>query len=131
MSRFEERRRYDEDDPYDDDRLRRDSLPHSAPGIASFIAAILAGLLAFGMILLAAANADNIEFEIERKSGIGVAFIFLLLGSGATMLVGVILGIVGCVQPHRKKIFAILGLVFNLLIVLAVCGLMLIGLAAA
>jgi hypothetical protein len=129
MSRFDDRRRYD-DDPYDDDRFRMESPPHSAPGVASFIAAILAGLLAFGAIFIAAIHADEIEFEVQQKTGVGVSFILLFLGSMATVLVGVVLGIVGCVQPHRKKIFAILGLVFNLLIVLGMCGLMLIGLAA-
>ncbi|MBX9677454.1 MAG: hypothetical protein K2X38_01735 [Gemmataceae bacterium] len=130
MSRFDDRRSHYDDDPYEDDRLRLETLPHSAPGIASLIAAILAGLLAFGLIAIAAVHGNDIEFEIERKSGAGVGFIFLFLGSGATVLVGIVLGIVGCVQAHRRKIFAILGLVLNLMIVLGMCGLMAIGFAA-
>lgn len=87
---------------------------HSGLGIASFIISILAF---FVVILFFAIDAS------ETTAGAGIC------GAAFANLVGIGLGIAGVAQGDRKKVFAILGLVFNVLAILGVVGLMLIGIA--
>jgi hypothetical protein len=57
---------------------------------------------------------------------LGVA---VIVGAGMCLL-GLILGIIGCCQKDRKRVFAVIGTVLNGLILFGLCGLMSIGLAA-
>lgn len=52
-----------------------------------------------------------------------------VIGGVLLNLLGITLAIAGLIQRDRKKVFAILGLIFNGLVVLCVAALMVIGLA--
>lgn len=116
-------------------------LKHSGLGIASFVLAIisiLAFLLSIIMIFAAASNVAHLsptEIESELMAGGGEEFAAVLGGGLLIMLaigisiIGLILGIIGLVIKNRKKIFGILGVVLNGLIVLGIVFLMVIGLA--
>jgi hypothetical protein len=44
-------------------------------------------------------------------------------------LIGILLGIAGFVEKNRKRVFSVLGLVLNTVIILGLCALIAIGLA--
>ncbi|XID93530.1 hypothetical protein ACF3MZ_03055 [Paenibacillaceae bacterium WGS1546] len=119
---------------------------HSGLGIASFVLSIVS-IVSFVVLTivfvslmlqsidpsqLADANGTPLLTEeelVERMQpylGYMVLYPFLLL----LVIVGLILGIVALARPGTKKIFAILGTVFNGLPLLFFVLLMLIGLAA-
>ncbi len=52
-----------------------------------------------------------------------------MLGGLAVAFLGMLLGIGGLFQTNRKRIFAVLGVVFNVMVVVAFVGLMVLGLA--
>ncbi|WP_309121020.1 hypothetical protein [Paenibacillus sp.] len=115
---------------------------HSRIGIASFILAVVSvlGIIgsAIGASVLAAGFANDPAFLNGVEAGvlpegmggflavIGLMFLFIL-----TALVGAVLGLVGLFQKERLKLFSILGLVFNSLVVLFVMVIMMIGMLAA
>lgn len=119
---------------------------HSGPGIASFVLALVAVLtVVIGIVLsvaavassadLAGATQEEIEAELLEGGGGEVAG---LIGAGLLMIasigfavIGLILGIIGVVMKNRKKVFGIIGLILNALIVLSVVLLISIGLLAA
>lgn len=115
-------------------------LKHSGLGISSFVLAIVSIFaLIIGIILIVAASADFVnmspaEIESEMMAGAGEEFA-TILGAGLLMMlsvgisiIGLILGIIGLVIKNRKKIFGILGVVLNGLMVLGIVFLMIIGL---
>ncbi len=99
---------------------------HSGLGIASFVMAMINIALFFIMIILFIATSGDLISMVEQSGGqvnadeiigkapslmiTGLFFIFILIVS----LIGGILGIVGLFQKNRKKLFAVLGTVFNL-----------------
>ncbi|MFC4305126.1 hypothetical protein [Cohnella boryungensis] len=121
-------------------------LKHSGLGIASFVLALVSiasfvilsivfvGLLTdavdFTQIVDANGNRLMTDEELVEKIQPHIGFLafypFLLL----MVLVGLILGIVGLARPGRKKVFAILGTVFNGLPLLFVLLLLVVGLGA-
>ena len=103
---------------------------HSGVGLASFIMAILTGLAILALFVWAGymqvTDPAAVENENDpRMIAIGVGFMACLL----LVLVGIALGIGGVLQTDRKKLFGILGLVLNGLIVLLTVGLIVLGLA--
>jgi hypothetical protein len=120
-------------DEYDDDDRNlfqgRASPPHSGVGVASFILSMLCGVGVFLLIVMAVIieQSDPGVLMDERSPqamllGLGV------LACGTGSLVGVILGIVGLSQSSRKTLFAVLGMVFNAMVLLGLALLCLIGL---
>lgn len=116
-------------------------LKHSGLGISSFVLAIISILVfIIGIIMVVAASADFVnmspsEIESEMMAGAGGDFaaivgagLLLMLAIGIS-IIGLILGIIGLVIKNRKKIFGILGVVLNGLMVLGIVFLMIIGLA--
>lgn len=94
--------------------------PHSGPGIAAFIVALLGwaaliGTFAFTGYLMQGQPGGQPPPNFEMTIG-GAA----IAGVGLLVL-GAILGLVGVLLPQRKKVYAILGLVFSLLPLLS-CG---------
>ena len=103
-------------------------LKHSGLGIASFIIALLQGLLTYMVILIAGVLAAA---GPQRDNEVGFMIVGLLIITGIfTHCVGAGLGIAGLVQKNRKKVFAVLGLILNACALLMVLALMLVGLAA-
>ncbi|MCP4250025.1 MAG: hypothetical protein GY778_23535 [bacterium] len=89
-------------------------------GIVSFVLALIAAAL-LGYTIWHG-GAESSEAEIDR---IGEHF-----GRGVTVaIMGFVSAIIGLVQRHRRKIFAVLGLVLNGMILLLVAGLIILGLA--
>jgi mannose/fructose/N-acetylgalactosamine-specific phosphotransferase system component IIC len=102
---------------------------HSGLGIASFAVAILSGIEIFAMIAvatyLAARSPEQFGEESPQAIILGLG-IFAGMGLAA---IGACLGIAGLTQPNRIKLFAILGLVFNAVVFVGVCGIIGLGLA--
>lgn len=103
---------------------------HSGLGIASFtLFAVMA--VAFISLLVAfitqladvmdfndpeAVDSEEVARQIQDMPQLAV-IAFLMFGTCVGNLVGLVLGIIGLVQKERKKVFAILGTVFNGLVI--------------
>ncbi|MCI3925186.1 hypothetical protein MO973_33745 [Paenibacillus sp. TRM 82003] len=104
---------------------------HSRIGIASFILAVVSIVGIIGSVVAASTMATSLavdpaavapgelpEIDEGALGGLlavaGLMFLFLL-----SALVGGVLGIVGLFQKERLKLFSILGLTFNALLVFA------------
>ena len=102
---------------------------HSRLGIASFITSIVSGILIFIVIVIAgvieASTPGGMDEESAGAAMVGFAAIALLNAE----LVALGLGIAGLLQKERKKIFAILGVVFSAGTFVLVILLMILGLA--
>lgn len=112
---------------------------HSGLGIASFVIFVVMvvgfiGLLVTFISLMSdflgpdgAVDPLLIQEEVVNVPMLSLVGL-LMMGTVLGYIVGLILGIVGLVQKNRKKIFAILGTVFNGLAVGLVLFLLLLGL---
>jgi hypothetical protein len=101
-------------------------------GILSCVAAVVSILLVCGMFVLTYAMGSGSEFDPTRMSydqlaSLGFGIIGLCLGSGFFAIVGIILGIVAVLRKDTAKVWGILGLILNGLIVLSYCGLYALG----
>ncbi|MGG4048497.1 hypothetical protein [Paenibacillus favisporus] len=102
------------------------ALKHSGPGIASFVMGLVSLL---GYIISAAAAGAIMAPYLEEGMldgpnsnailGLGVVGL-LMIALVVINVVGTILGIVGTALKNRKKIFAIIGLIVNAVIVLSI-----------
>jgi hypothetical protein len=92
---------------------------HSRLGIASFIISMVVVLIIFGDIALALGLSGGISVP-QSYAGVDTA---LTCASALLAAVGLVLGIVAVTRKNTKKVFGILGLVFNALIVLGICAL--------
>ena len=115
---------------YDDDNLYDDHLParkHTGFGIASFVIAIAVGLAEATLIVVAriigASNPDGIDENSPLVMGLGLG----VCGGMAVAVSGLGMGVAGLCQSHRKKTFAVLGLILNGLVVAGVLFLMVLG----
>ena len=106
-------------------------IKQSGLGIASLIISILAGGAEFILIVTAAIMEGASDGGMDEEA-IGTILLGLLLIGGCLLaFVGLSLGIAGLLQKGRKKVFPVLGTVFNAMILLGVVGLILIGLCIA
>ena len=101
---------------------------HSGVGIASFIIAIVAGMTAFSLIVIAgvmeATTPGGMDEDAPQVILVGLG----IFGAVALGMLGAGLGVAGLVQTDRLRTFAVLGLIFNMLVVLGLGGLVVIGL---
>jgi hypothetical protein len=96
-------------------------LPHSGLGITSFIISVAAGITY--LITLALAPPDGVTNpQYDTISGS-----ILCLGSFVNF-VGIGFGIAGIAQKDRRKLFSVLGLVFNITDILFLGVIMVVGL---
>jgi hypothetical protein len=123
-------RRREADDFAERDYLRwpPEEKGHSRLGVASFVLATFAGLLLF--VLFAVAG----YLEVSTPGGIedgpvAVACGLALLAAGALELVALALGLAGLAEANRKKVFAILGVVFSGLALFGSIVLVVLGIA--
>jgi hypothetical protein len=115
--------RYDEEE--DLPRFRQEP-PHSGLGIASFALSIFLGLVVFLLIVVAGvleATNPGMSNNSPAVMLLGLAFIAALLGDVAAL----ILGAAGLFQENRKKVFALLGVIFSGLLLLGSLFLILLG----
>lgn len=91
------------------------ALGHSGPGVAAFIIALVAGALVFLAIVIAGIVEASDPGGIEG-SALAVILGAMLLFAVMACLCGAALAIGGLAQEKRNKVFAVIGLVFNGLI---------------
>ena len=101
---------------------------HSGLGIASLVLAIVLGITAFSLVVIAGvmagANAEGMDEESAAAIILGLS-IFAVIGLN---FVGFALGVAGLFQRDRLKVFAILGTLFNGMVIAGMIGLIIIGL---
>ncbi|WP_136604134.1 hypothetical protein [Paenibacillus dokdonensis] len=97
---------------------------HSGPGIASFIISLVSMLAyiisvgAMGAIFSSSLDGEGLSWSDSSTTGVTIITI-ILIGLFAANIIGIVLGIIGTVLRNRKKIFAILGLALNTVIILS------------
>lgn len=116
------------DDSYDDRRFRQRDMPNGKLGIASFVIGCLGIIWEVGMMLMTglmimAADGDEPEEWMTQLIGFG-----FMVGVPLA-IVGIVLGGVAVTLPRQKKLFGFLGIAANILVLVAVCGLLAVGLA--
>ena len=106
------------------------ALKHSGLGIASFVISLVAGVAEFLLSMVAGyiemSTPGGINADDPIAGIIGLMMIAGIFGA----LVGVGLGIAVLFQKDRKKVFCILGLIFNSVILIALGGLMVLGMSS-
>ena len=97
--------------------------PRNMPGIVSFILGLLSWLPFCGSFAMNA----MIGQVLPNTAAVNQTINAMIICTGVLALVGVILGIVGLLQREKKKVFAIIGLILNLLSGCAFSVVMLLG----
>ena len=110
---------------------------HSGIGIASFVIGLISILtVIISILVMVVGLADYVtpdglvipdEEEVTANTTV-LASAFLYLFSLLLSILGVVLGIVGCVIRNRRRVFAILGLVFNAFVALGTIVVFVVGL---
>jgi hypothetical protein len=111
--------------PYADDDQ---PLKHSRLGIASFCLALVGGVIEFALLVVVAILDASDQGGMDEDSPQAILLGAGLIGGGILCLLGLALGIAGLCEGRRKKVFAVLGVVMNVLAILGVGVVMLIGL---
>ncbi|MEZ6125279.1 MAG: hypothetical protein R3C49_19190 [Planctomycetaceae bacterium] len=115
------------DNPYGMPTTQRPVLPHSGPGIASFVTSLFAGMSLLGLLVLTIVvlgpNPDAVPDDDPKLIIIGLSGIFAMM----LMVVSIVLALVALFQPDRRKLFAILGLTLNFLLIVVFGGLVVLG----
>lgn len=101
--------------------------PHSKFGIASFIMGLIVMVGMLALFVVAGMMALRANGQINEESPEAIALGLGIIGGCFLALIGVIFAIVGLVNPSKAKVFSVLGLVFNGLVLLGVIGMMVIG----
>ncbi len=97
-------------------------------GTSSFIIAVIAGL-AIIISFVAVLSKVGPGGQVNQNDPMMMTFGCVILLAMLAAFIGMGLGIAGCVQQNRKKVLAILGLIFNSAIALGMGTLMLIGMS--
>jgi hypothetical protein len=105
-----------------------EKVKHSGFGIASFIVSIVQAFITM-IVVLSAGLVGRMHPSNDKQ--LFFMIIGLLVFAGLFVnLVGVGLGIGGIFQHNRKKVFSILGIIFNFAVILSVAALIIFGLIA-
>lgn len=96
-----------------ENRPRPDQLPHAGMGIASFVLSIPVGILLFLVFVIAGVLETATPGGINEESPVAVIVGLCMLGLLGLDIVAVGLGIAGLFQGYRRRLFAVLGLVFS------------------
>jgi hypothetical protein len=102
---------------------------HSKLGIASFILSIISIICIFILLIVAGTIEVSTPGGMDENSAAAAAigmFYFLFTGFS---IVGIGLGIAGLFAKDKKKIFAILGLIFSAAVLLIAISVMVVGLS--
>lgn len=115
------------ENPYDSTYSCPEPTRHSGLGIASFVTSLVGGFSGFAVVVACVLMmSDDLDALPDDDPGL------ILLGLGGIgcaglILVSMILGIAALFQADRKKMFAILGIIFSGLTGLAAVGLLILG----
>ena len=102
-------------------------LKHSGVGIASFVLFGVGFVAIVGLFTYAGVLETSTQGGIDESSAVAVIIGWLAILLIGMLLVGVILGAIGLFQSNRRRIFAVLGLVFNLLVLMMTAGIIWLG----
>lgn len=110
--------------------LRPVARPHAGLGIASFVIALLVGMGEAVLLGYSGYLAVSQPGTMKPDSPSAIILGLLMIAGAALAFLGTGLGLGGVFQTTRRRVFAVLGLVFNVLILTAFAGLVAIGLLA-
>ena len=96
-----------------------DSLKHSVWGIVSFIMDIVAVEFELLVVCIRGTHPDG----MDGNPVTAIILVLLLIGGVSMVLLGASFGIVGLFEKNRKKVFPVLGVIINGLIILVIIGL--------
>ncbi|MCK5306402.1 MAG: hypothetical protein KAJ66_04645 [Candidatus Omnitrophica bacterium] len=102
-----------------------DLLKHSGFGISSFVISLVIGVGEIFVIGIAAFLGAQGQMS-EENTAMMVVGLAIMAGLMIN-LAGVGLAIAGICQKNKKKMFSILGLIFNGVLILGIVGLIIIG----
>jgi hypothetical protein len=125
------RRRFDNeafDDPRDDREFH--PLPHSRFGVASFVLAVVTGILLFVLCAIAGIMETTAPGGIDENSPVMIVLGLLLIGGLFVELLAVALGVAGLFERRRMKVFAVLGAALGAIALLGGVFLVILGLVA-
>ncbi len=92
-------------------------LKHSGLGVASTVLSLVMGGIIFIVCLISALFGYTFGEDVQ-KSTVGMVLFFSVLACLITCIAGLVLGILGLLQKERKRLFPILGIVINSVILL-------------
>lgn len=101
---------------------------HSGMGVVSFIISLLSFFIFVCTIIAGGIIAMKNPDTLSQPGGASVVIGMLILMGFFLCFVGIGLGIAGLVQKDRKKIFALLGLIFNSAVFIGVAAMIIMGL---
>lgn len=101
--------------------------PHSGMGIAAFITAVCGAVLMLGLVVIAGIIETTTPGGMEETSMSAILLGLGLMLTALMQLVAFGLGVAGALQADRRRVFAVLGLVFSIGSMLGVVLLMVIG----
>jgi hypothetical protein len=104
---------------------------HSGLGIASFTLSLVVGIGEFALMGTAGYMTARGPGGMDPQSPVAVGMGLLMMGGVLLAFLGAALGFASLFQRGRKRVFGILGLLFNGLILLGVIGLILVGIGVA
>jgi len=117
--------------PWDSMETAQEPRKHSGLGIASFILAIFAGFTAFALVVTAGVLEASTPGGIDDESPVAIIIGLSLFAIIGVNLLGIALGVAGIFQPNRYRTFPVLGILFNLMLIMAFLLLVVIGLTIA
>jgi len=101
--------------------------PHSGMGIAAFITAVCGAVLMLGLVVIAGIIETTTPGGMEETSMSAILVGLGLMLTALMQLVAFGLGVAGALQADRRRVFAVLGLVFSIGSMLGVVLLMVIA----
>lgn len=97
--------------------LSKISLPHSGFGIASFVIGVIIVVIGIATFLILSEAQRGIMNRSDSLAGESIAYsaigYYVLAIPGS--ILGLVLGIIGLTKKQKRKLFAILGVVLNIL----------------
>jgi hypothetical protein len=100
---------------------------HSGLGISSFVISLAGGFAMFLLFCVAGFMETTTPGGIDETSGVAVVLGLVIFAVIAVHLLGLGLAIGALTQKNRKKVFSILGLIFNAVVVVGTTALIFIG----
>jgi hypothetical protein len=97
--------------------MRPTETRHSGLGIASFVIALLTGVIYTGIIAAVMIHNLRASEPLDRKSPLAVLIALAVITANFLNVVGLLLGICGLVQRDRRRSLALVGFFLNALII--------------